>query len=119
MKHKFDVIVNGVCLLCGKDLEKERVFLCEDCQKKENNANRLERVIENHRMRAIMCKIVGDFSEAQDELYLYDCLSTLKNIQDCGDCNVCASKKDCQYTPELGQMVRYNCPFYKKVGDKE
>lgn len=57
-------------------------------------------------------------NEAKDERYIHDCLSLLKNIQDCGDCNVCASKKDCQYAPKVGQMVRYNCPFYKKESEK-
>ena len=32
----FDVIVNGICPLCGKNLEKGRLFLCQDCQKKED-----------------------------------------------------------------------------------
>lgn len=56
------------------------------------------------------------YAEEKSEWYLHDCLSLLKNIQDSGDCNVCASKKDCQYAPKWGQMVRYNCPFYKKEG---
>lgn len=81
--------------------------------------NRLETEIENHRMRAIMSENVGNANEAKNEWYLYDCLSALKNIQDCGDCNVCANKKDCQHVPKAGQMVRYNCPFYKKEGEAE
>lgn len=80
--------------------------------------SRLKAEIENHGMRAIMCEIVGNVRESRSEWYLYDCLTTLKNIQDCGDCNVCASKNDCQYVPKPGQMVRYNCPFYQKVGEE-
>lgn len=77
----------------------------------------LEKEIEKHRMRAIMFD-----RQAQEEQYLYECLSVLKNIQDCGDCNICARSKDCQYAPTLGQTVRYNCPFYLKTlkeGDPE
>ena len=81
--------------------------------------NRLETEIENHRIKAIMSENVGANTEARKEWYLYDCLSALKNIQDSGDCNVCASQKDCQYAPKAGQMVRYNCPFYRKEGGVE
>lgn len=63
------------------------------------------------------CPNCGASMSANDERYIHECLSLLKNIQDCGDCNVCASKKNCQYAPKLGQMVRYNCPFYKKESD--
>lgn len=80
--------------------------------------NKLETEIENHRIRAIMSGNIGNTTESESEWYLYDCLSALKNIQDSGDCNVCASKKDCQYAPTVGQMVRYNCPFYKKEGER-
>lgn len=86
-------------------------------RKKVTKLNRLETEIENHRMRAIMSENVGNTNASKDEWYLYECLSALKNIQDSGDCNVCSSRKNCQYTPTLGQMVRYNCPFYKKEGD--
>lgn len=84
--------------------------------------DRLETEIENHRMKAVMCEMVGANTEAKKEWYLHDCLSLLKNIQDSGDCNVCARHKDCRYAPNWGQMVRYNCPFYLKTlkeGDKD
>ena len=45
--------------------------------------------------------------------YILDSLRALRNIYETGDCNICASKKDCEYVPKPGQMVRYNCPFYK------
>ena len=45
--------------------------------------------------------------------YILDSLRALRNIYETGDCNICASKKDCEYVPKTGQMVRYNCPFYK------
>ena len=76
---------------------------------------RLETEIENHRMRAIMCENAGNKNEAANEWFLCECLLSLKNITDSGDCNVCARHKDCQYAPAWGQMVRYNCPFYLKT----
>lgn len=48
--------------------------------------------------------------------YILDCLTTLRNILETGDCNNCRARKDCVCKPGLGQMVRYNCPFYKKDG---
>lgn len=55
-----------------------------------------------------------------DVAYILDSLITLKQIQKTGDCNVCKNK-ECEYKPEVGQMVRYNCPFYKadKGGEEE
>lgn len=44
----------------------------------------------------------------------YLCL--LQNILDSGDCNVCSKRKDCEYKPGLGELVRYNCPFYERRG---
>ena len=45
--------------------------------------------------------------------YILDNLILLRDIQSTGDCNVCKNK-ECKYKPEAGQMVRYNCPFYKE-----
>ena len=47
-----------------------------------------------------------------DVAYILDSLILLRQIQNAGDCNVCKNK-ECKYKPKLGQMVRYNCPFYK------
>lgn len=47
-----------------------------------------------------------------DVAYVLDCLRALRRIYDTGDCNSC-SNNDCKHKPEWGQMVRYNCPFYK------
>ena len=80
--------------------------------------NRLETAIENHRIRAIMAENQGCKNEAEAEWYLYDCLSALKNIHETGDCNNC-THKNCGYLPEVGQMVRYNCPFYQKEGEND
>lgn len=45
--------------------------------------------------------------------FILDNLVILRQIQSTGDCNICADKKECKYVPKAGQMVRYNCPFYK------
>lgn len=88
--------------------------MCE-CEK-----DKLALVIENHRMRAKALMMTDSRKEAVEEWYLVDCLSTLKNIMESGDCNTCGISKTCQYTPKVGQMVRYNCPHYqKKEGETE
>lgn len=33
-KVKAKIIVNGNCLLCKKGLSGERIFFCEECEKK-------------------------------------------------------------------------------------
>lgn len=56
---------------------------------------------------------------ASDHRQVAAWLSVLKQLQDSGSCNDCAHKS-CLYKPELGQLVRYNCPFYlRKVTDSE
>ena len=49
--------------------------------------------------------------------YILDCLRTLRDILETGDCNNCGAK-DCVYKPAPGQIVRYNCPFYKEEGEQ-
>lgn len=48
-----------------------------------------------------------------DVAFILDSLRALRNIYDAGDCNNCQNKK-CEYKPKVGQMVRYNCPFYTR-----
>ena len=45
--------------------------------------------------------------------YAADVLKSYKNITESGDCNVCGNK-GCGYAPKLGDMVRYNCPFFTR-----
>lgn len=47
-----------------------------------------------------------------DIAYILDSLILLRQIHQTGDCNICKNK-DCGYKPKTGQLVRYNCPFYK------
>ena len=53
-----------------------------------------------------------------DVAYILDALMAYRNIVNSGDCNRCEKKKTCEHAPKLGQLVRYNCPFYKRVEDK-
>jgi hypothetical protein len=46
--------------------------------------------------------------------YIIDCLTAYQDICDSGCCNDCNISRTCEYKPELGKLVRYNCPFYKK-----
>ena len=45
--------------------------------------------------------------------YILDNLMLLRQIQQTGNCNNCKNK-NCGHIPRAGQMVRYNCPFYKR-----
>lgn len=46
--------------------------------------------------------------------YILDCLRVLKEIMDSGSCNDCEIRYRCEYSPRVGQQVRYNCPFYER-----
>ena len=45
--------------------------------------------------------------------YVLDTLMAYRQIVQLGNCNSCAESKNCKYAPKLGELVRYNCPFYK------
>lgn len=49
-----------------------------------------------------------------DVAYILDTLVAYRNIVRTGDCNDCEQKGHCDYEPMIGQLVRYNCPHYKK-----
>lgn len=80
--------------------------------------DKLTHLIENRMFRA-KALMLTSCKQAEEEWFLVDCLITLKNIMECGDCNTCSISKTCQYTPKPGQLVRYNCPHHKKEGDEE
>lgn len=50
--------------------------------------------------------------------YIFESLILLRDIKSTGDCNVCKNK-ECEYKPKAGQLVRYNCPFYKAESEGE
>lgn len=63
-------------------------------------------------MRAQIAEADGQKQLASNEWYLVECLTTLKDIYDSGDCNNCKIHKDCPCPPGLGKLVRFNCPHY-------
>jgi len=53
--------------------------------------------------------------EAIDDVgYILDVLTTFRRIVQSGRCNDCEKCRTCEYAPDPGQLVRYNCPFYEK-----
>lgn len=46
--------------------------------------------------------------------YILDTLRAYKEIENSGGCNECGKRPACEYAPKLGQLVRYNCPFYER-----
>ena len=55
-----------------------------------------------------------------DVVYILDTLMAYRNIIQTGNCNSCrmARPASCPYVPKPGQLVRYNCPFYKGLGQE-
>lgn len=53
------------------------------------------------------------------QAYILDALRAYRDIIDSGCCNSCGSKKNCEYAPKPGQLVRYNCPFYERKEIKD
>ena len=49
-----------------------------------------------------------------DVAYILDSLTAYRRIVQAGCCNSCM-RKDCEYLPDPGQLVRYNCPFYERT----
>lgn len=45
-------------------------------------------------------------------------LRLLNEIIESGDCNTCDIQNGCPYKPSPGNLVRYNCPFYKSKEEK-
>ena len=55
---------------------------------------------------------------AKEHRQLAEWLKALKEIWDSGDCNDCRNGQ-CEWKPELGQLVRYNCPHYVGIANEE
>ncbi len=70
-------------------------------------AHSLGRVVKTHSLDEIIA----------DAQFLVSMLKDYRSIVESGNCNVCAWKKRCDFVPEPGQLVRYNCPFYEGVDD--
>ena len=48
-----------------------------------------------------------------DVAYILNALIAYRNIIQAGNCNDCGKRKDCEYLPQWGEQVRYNCPFFE------
>ena len=46
-----------------------------------------------------------------DVAYILDTLIAYRRIVQSGDCNSCGNKT-CKHRPKLGELVRYNCPYF-------
>ena len=46
--------------------------------------------------------------------YILDLLKAYRNIVESGCCNNCTFAHGCIHEPKVGQLVRYNCPFYER-----
>lgn len=57
----------------------------------------------------------------EDVAYILDTLMAYRNIIQTGTCNSCRMERtgSCAYLPKPGQLVRYNCPFYKRLGQED
>lgn len=51
--------------------------------------------------------------------YILNSLTALRNIYETGCCNNCEIVKTCHCKPKIGQMVRYNCPFYVRKYEEQ
>lgn len=47
-----------------------------------------------------------------DVRYIYECLMSYRDIISLPNCTDC-KRKNCEYQPEIGMIIRYNCPHYK------
>ena len=45
--------------------------------------------------------------------YILDTLMAYRQITEKGCCNDCDMRTKCVWKPKPGEIVRYNCPFYK------
>ena len=45
--------------------------------------------------------------------YAADMISYAERIMQLPTCNECVRKRECQYLPDWGAMVRINCPLYR------
>ena len=60
---------------------------------------------------------IADLADALH--YLADALRQLDIIVSLPTCNKCDKLGGCEYAPEWGDSVRYNCPFFEPRKDKE
>lgn len=56
---------------------------------------------------------MNDLNEAIEkaEGITKDYLKMLKGILEKGGCNACKKMEHCEYAPEIGEIIRCNCPY--------
>ena len=112
------------CSECHKKLVKEgysdtvkKIKYCPNCGRRmvdvpDTNDGKLSEIPtgleseKKHMKEDRLDKTISDIA------YILDNLCLLRQIYKTGDCNNCKNR-DCGYMPKPGQLVRYNCPFYK------
>lgn len=45
--------------------------------------------------------------------YILDALKALREIQNSSNCVTCSKLKSCEYKPQCGKLMRFNCPLYE------
>ena len=50
-----------------------------------------------------------------DVAYILDSLTAYRRVAQSGCCNDCEKRRTCEYAPDPGQLIRYNCPFYERA----
>ena len=105
------------------DLESAIKHCEEEAEKNEITAK--SNLIEVDKIKADGILRVYDANEyesclecAKEHRQLAEWLKALKEIWDSGDCNDCRNGQ-CEWKPELGQLVRYNCPHYVGIANEE
>lgn len=97
-----------ICAFCDNPKCVRGTEKCEFEQWKRQRAESEKKKMKENRLD----KVISDIA------YILDNLILLRNIQKTGDCNICKNR-DCGYMPKAGQMVRYNCPFYKSESEEQ
>ena len=49
--------------------------------------------------------------------FLMACVNFRKTMFDMPNCNNCGAAEGCDYLPDWGQPVRWNCPHWKERGE--
>ena len=52
-------------------------------------------------------------------LYIADCMVAVNDMQEMHNCNDCGIRKRCEYLPDVGTPVRWNCPLWQEHKPKE
>lgn len=85
------------CFDCGASIFPEKETL-------EEAVEAWNRIMGTSRLEDVIVNIT----------YILSVIEAYRDIQNSGGCNECGKRMTCEYAPKLGQLVRYNCPFYER-----